>query len=147
MEIFIANLHSDIEEELLSKLFEPFGPVTSVVLVRDKETRLSKCYGFVIMDSAIDAQRAIDDLNGRELAGKILSVKKSTPKDQRVSHKKPGDFVSVSFNKEGISTQTVTDDEYEEPKEMEEVSVKVIDEAEFTTTSLENGLIKINFKN
>ena len=146
MEIFIANLDTGIEEELLSKLFEAFGPVTNTVLVRDKETRMSKGYGFVIMQNAIDAQRAIDDLNGRELAGKILSVKPSVPKEQRTLPNKPNNFVSVSFNNNKIVTNAMSnDDEMNEPVQEEEISVKVVNEANYTTSIADDGLVKISF--
>jgi len=146
MEIFIANLDTGIEEELLTKLFEVFGSVSSTIIVRDKITRASKGYGFVIMDSASNAQRAIDDLNGRELAGQKLIVKVSLPKDSITSRKKPYYPKDVNSQKDSSKSKMMHEDFEEEPEKSIKEFKEIIDETKFTKTTLEDGLIKISFK-
>lgn len=146
MDIYIANLHSNIEEEALAKLFEVFGEVTSAILIRDKETRLSKGYGFIKMPNAIEAERAIDDMNGRLLAEKNLIVKEAIPKEAKVSQEKDGDFIKVKFeNPRGNNTGLKDDDSYSNG--VENISLEVKDEAKYTKTELDDGLIMVRFDN
>jgi RNA recognition motif-containing protein len=148
MEIFIANLNANIEEELLLKLFEAFGTVTKTVLVRDKETRKSKGFGFVTMDNAIEAQRAIDELDGRELGGKVLSVKESTPRDSKETTRKQEDAPSDSFRQENKTKKLqedfidTKDDDFEERKEE---PIKLVNETKYTKTTTDDGFVKISF--
>ncbi len=65
-------------EQDLRDLFEPFGSVQSCVIVTDAETGQSKGFGFVDLPKAGDAKAAIQHLNGYELDGEILRVKRST---------------------------------------------------------------------
>ena len=69
MDIYIGNLHKNLDENSLVTLFGVFGTVISVTIVRDKETGTSKGFGFVKMHDAIEAQRAIDEMHGRTVAG------------------------------------------------------------------------------
>ena len=64
-------------EKDLRDLFEPFGPVQSCVVVNDDETGLSKGFGFVEMPKPGDAKAAMLQLNGRELDGEKIRVKRS----------------------------------------------------------------------
>ena len=64
-------------EKDLRDLFEPFGPVQSCVVVNDDETGLSKGFGFVEMPKPGDAKAAMLQLNGRELDGETIRVKRS----------------------------------------------------------------------
>lgn len=128
MEIFIANLDTGIEEALLVKLFEPFGAVSSTIVARDKETQTSKGFGFVVMENAVEAQRAIDDLNGRELAGKELNVKISIPKEQR------------------LSGNTGQERSYSNKHE-EAIPLEVIDELDYGKEILSDGHVRIKFIN
>lgn len=59
-------------------LFEPFGSVQSCVVVIDAETGHSKGFGFVDMPKAGEAKAAIKHLNGHELDGEVLRVKRAT---------------------------------------------------------------------
>ena len=62
---------TDVE---LQKLFEGVGRVINCDVVTDGTTRMSKAIGFVEMATVEEAQRAIDQLNGRELAGRVIRV-------------------------------------------------------------------------
>ncbi|MGE0569386.1 MAG: RNA recognition motif domain-containing protein [Bacteroidia bacterium] len=64
MNIFVSNISFKVREEALSELFAPYGEVTSVRIIKDKQTRRSKGYGFVEMANDQQAQAAIDGLNG-----------------------------------------------------------------------------------
>lgn len=81
MNIFISNLPPHVGNEALSELFQPFGEVSSARVIIDRDTNHSKGFGFVEMEDA-DGQRAIDGLNGSDLAGKPISVAVSKPKEE-----------------------------------------------------------------
>jgi cold-inducible RNA-binding protein len=66
MNIFISNISFKVREQALSELFSQYGEVTSVRIIKDKETRRSKGYGFVEMANDDEANAAINALNGTE---------------------------------------------------------------------------------
>ena len=66
MNIFISNISFKVREQSLSELFSQYGEVTSVRIIKDKETRRSKGYGFVEMANDTEANAAINALNGTE---------------------------------------------------------------------------------
>ena len=79
MTIFIGNLNWSLAEGDIQSLFEPFGEVKSVALIKDKMTKKSKGFAFVEMDDA-DAQNAISELNGKDIKGRKLVVNEARPK-------------------------------------------------------------------
>ena len=64
-------------EKDLRALFEPFGAVQSCVIVNDSETGTSKGFGFVEMPKPGHAKAAMLQLNGHELDGETIRVKRS----------------------------------------------------------------------
>ncbi len=80
MNIFVAKLSWDTDEDLLRQTFEGYGEVSSVKVITDKFTGRSKGFGFVEMDDDVEAQAAIDNLNESELDGRQIVVKKAEPR-------------------------------------------------------------------
>ena len=80
MNIFIANLSREVNEEALSALFSEFGQVNSARIVKDKYTGDSKGFGFVEMPHDQHAQTAITSLSNQAFFGKNLVVSKARPK-------------------------------------------------------------------
>ncbi len=83
MNIFVAKLNYDTQEDDLRDVFEGFGEVDSVKIIMDKFTGRSKGFGFVEMPNDDEAQAAIDDLNDSELDGRTIVVKKAEPREDR----------------------------------------------------------------
>src|SRR5579862_4306777 len=81
--IFVGNLSYNSTEESLRALFEPYGAVEQVSIVTDRETGQPRGFGFVEMTANAEADRAIADLNGRELDGRALNVNEARPKTER----------------------------------------------------------------
>ncbi|MCX7862150.1 MAG: RNA-binding protein [Bacteroidales bacterium] len=77
MNIFVANLNFKIQDGFLRELFENFGEVHSAKVITDRMTGRSKGFGFVEMLNDDEAQTAIDELNGKEVMGKVLVVKEA----------------------------------------------------------------------
>jgi cold-inducible RNA-binding protein len=73
--LYVGNLPFDAEETALKDMFEAEGgPVVKVQVITDKMTGRSRGFGFVEFESAEDAQKAMNALNGRELGGRALVV-------------------------------------------------------------------------
>ena len=77
MKLLIRNLARTITEVELKSLFEAHGAVQSCDLVIDKDTGTSKGFGFVEMPKQGEAKAAIISLNGKDIAGSKVRVKKS----------------------------------------------------------------------
>ena len=72
--LFVSNLDFEVTEEELKSLFDEVGGVVSVSLATDRETRRSKGFAFVEMDSAELAIEAIEKLNERPLNNRPIRV-------------------------------------------------------------------------
>lgn len=79
MKLFVAKLPQNVTSERLKAMFETYGAVIDAKVISDRDTGMSKCYGFVEMATAEAAQEAIEKLNGIEMDGKEVLVKESDP--------------------------------------------------------------------
>jgi RNA recognition motif-containing protein len=80
MNIYVGNLSLEATEEDLTQAFQAFGKVTSATVIKDRLTGKSKGFGFVEMPDNVEAQAAINGLNGKELKGRMLSVNEARPR-------------------------------------------------------------------
>lgn len=88
MNIYVGNLAYGVTDGQLEALFQEFGTVTSVNLIKDKFSGESKGFGFIEMERQAEAEEAIKKLNGRTLDGRNLTVNIARPRNDR-SHSKP----------------------------------------------------------
>jgi RNA recognition motif-containing protein len=90
MNIYVGNLSFDMTEEDLKEAFEAFGEVESVNIITDRYSGRSRGFGFVEMPAKVQAQSAIDGLNGKELKGRPLNVNEARPRsdDRRGSRRR-----------------------------------------------------------
>lgn len=77
MKLLIRNLARTTTEEELRAMFEAYGAVQSCILVKDKKTGISKGFGFIEMPRPGDARVAVKRLNGEDVAGNKIRVKKA----------------------------------------------------------------------
>jgi len=75
MNLFVAGLPYDVDDQELQQIFEEYGTVGSAKVILDKETRKSRGFGFVEMPDDAEAQKAIQGLHEASLEGKTLTVK------------------------------------------------------------------------
>lgn len=80
MNIYVGNLSREVTDEDLMTEFSVYGKVKSVKVIRDLFSGDSKGFGFVEMVVATEAQKAIDELNTKEVKGKKLVVNEARPK-------------------------------------------------------------------
>ena len=81
--IYVGNLPFSTAEEDLKQMFAEYGSVDSVAIIRDRDTGKSRGFGFVEMESDDGAERAISELNGRDMDGRPLTVNEAKPRPDR----------------------------------------------------------------
>lgn len=81
--LYVGNLSYNSTEGDLLRLFEAIGKVTSCDLIVDKFTSKSKGFGFVEMETKEDAEKAIAELNGKDVDGRKLTVNEARPREDR----------------------------------------------------------------
>lgn len=80
--LYVGNLPYSATEEELKTLFGQAGTVTSVAIIKDRETGRSKGFAFVEMSSSDDAQKAISMFTGHMLGGRDLRVSIARPREE-----------------------------------------------------------------
>lgn len=86
MKLFVGNLSRDVTDADLRALFEPFGTLTSVEVVKDKFGGGSKGFGFVEMPDKAQAEAAIAGLHRTPCKGQSMDITEARPRPDR----KPG---------------------------------------------------------
>ena len=74
MNLYIGNLHYNVNEEELKEIFKEYGEVMSVTIITDKYTGNSKGFGFIEMLNDKEANKAIENVNGTEIHGRKVIV-------------------------------------------------------------------------
>jgi RNA recognition motif-containing protein len=77
MKLLIRNLARTTTDTTIREMFEAYGVIQSCTLVMDKKSGVSKGFGFVEMPKPGEAKAAIKNLNGKELDGNKIRVKKA----------------------------------------------------------------------
>nr|Q6PF35.1 RecName: Full=CUGBP Elav-like family member 1-B; Short=CELF-1B; AltName: Full=Bruno-like protein 2-B; AltName: Full=CUG triplet repeat RNA-binding protein 1-B; Short=CUG-BP1-B; AltName: Full=CUG-BP- and ETR-3-like factor 1-B; AltName: Full=Embryo deadenylation element-binding protein B; Short=EDEN-BP-B; AltName: Full=RNA-binding protein BRUNOL-2-B; AltName: Full=p53/p55 [Xenopus laevis]AAH57743.1 Cugbp1-b protein [Xenopus laevis] len=72
--LFIYHLPQEFGDQDLLQMFMPFGNIVSAKVFIDKQTNLSKCFGFISYDNPVSAQAAIQSMNGFQIGMKRLKV-------------------------------------------------------------------------
>ena len=83
MNIFVGNLAYSATDHDLRQLFEQYGVVDRIQIITDRDTGRSKGFGFVEMPDSTAAQTAIAGLQGKEFAGRALTVNEARPRAPR----------------------------------------------------------------
>ena len=83
MQIYVGNMSYGTTESGIEELFGAFGEVGSVKLITDRETGRAKGFGFVTMNDDAAANKAIEELNGKEYDGRTLRINEAKPREER----------------------------------------------------------------
>merc|ERR1712061_53051 len=103
MRLYVGSLHFNITEDMLRGIFEPFGKISMIQLIMDQDTGRSKGYGFITYSEAEDAKKALEQMNGFELAGRAMKVGHVTDRpDGQLGVGGQGDLDSEQLDKTGI---------------------------------------------
>jgi len=87
LKLYVGNLSFGASEEELKKLFSEAGTVQSVKIVTDAYSGRSRGFGFVEMNSEVEAEKAVSTINGKTFMDRTLIVSEARPQK-----KKGGDF-------------------------------------------------------
>jgi len=81
--IYVGNLSRELSENELLEAFQAYGEVSSAKIIVDRDTGVSRGFGFVEMPNKEEAESAINGLNGKELKGRNLVVNEARPRRNR----------------------------------------------------------------
>ncbi len=80
--IYVGNLSFRATEDELRSAFSSHGQVSSVSIVMDRETGRSRGFAFVEMPNADEAKVAIENIDGKEIAGRGVKVNEARPRSE-----------------------------------------------------------------
>ena len=83
MNIYVSNIAFTATTQDLRQLFESYGAVEKINIITDRDTGQSRGFGFVEMPDSSAAKAAIHGANGKELAGRALTVNEAKPREPR----------------------------------------------------------------
>lgn len=83
--MYVGNLSYDVENSDLESLFNAYGAVITVNVVKDRDTGRARGFGFVEMKSSDEASQAIEKLNETDFMGRALIVNMAKPRETRNS--------------------------------------------------------------
>ena len=83
MNIYVSNIAFNATTGDLRELFESYGAVDKVNIITDRDTGQSRGFGFVEMPDNAAAKAAMHGANGKELAGRALTVNEAKPREPR----------------------------------------------------------------
>lgn len=81
--LYIGGLSFETTDEELRDFFAQTGTVTSATVAVDRYSGRSRGFGFVEMATNAEARRAIEELNGRELGGRTITVEEARPRQDQ----------------------------------------------------------------
>ena len=81
MKIYVGNLPFSVDDDKLKEVFETYGEIEEVTVIKDKFSGRSKGFGFVTFKDDGDAKKAISEMNDKEVEGRRLKVNEAKPMD------------------------------------------------------------------
>ncbi len=82
MNIYVGNLPFGATEDDVRQAFAAYGTVSSVAIIKDRETGQSRGFAFVEMPNNEEGTAAINNLNGKPLKGRALKVNEARPREE-----------------------------------------------------------------
>jgi len=83
MEIYVGNLPWSTSDQELADAFGAYGNVEKASIITDRHSGRSKGFGFVTMNDADEANKAIEAMNGTDMGGRSLKVNEARPREDR----------------------------------------------------------------
>ena len=81
--LFVGNLPYSTNDQTLGEMFASFGTVGSANIITDKFTGRSRGFGFVEFEADAEADKAVEEMNGKELDGRAIVVNEARPREDR----------------------------------------------------------------
>ena len=83
MNLYVGNLDYDTTEDDLRQAFAAYGQISSVKIIKDRDTFRSRGFGFVEIPNKAQAMQAIEELNGSQLGNNAITVNEAKPKNNQ----------------------------------------------------------------
>ncbi|MCH8269058.1 MAG: RNA-binding protein, partial [Acidobacteria bacterium] len=80
--LYVGNMSFQTTESELRSIFEPYGEITRIQVMTDRDTGQARGFAFVELADDEQAAKAITELNGKELDGRALNVNEARPKPE-----------------------------------------------------------------
>lgn len=93
--LFVGNLPYSVNSQALEEMFSGAGAVSSANVITDKFNGRSRGFGFVEMENDDEAEKAIQEMNGKEVDGRALVVNEARPREER-----PNNGGNRNFNRD-----------------------------------------------
>ena len=81
--VYVGNLPFSVEQAKLKELFGSFGEIEEAVVISDRYSGRSKGFGFVTFVNDADADKAIAEMNEKDIEGRPLKVNEAKPREER----------------------------------------------------------------
>lgn len=81
VKLFVGNLPYTVSDKDLSSLFSPYGEVSEAVVIKEKHSGRSKGFGFVTFVKNEDGNKAVSEMNDKEVQGRQIKVSEARPLD------------------------------------------------------------------
>ncbi len=81
--LFVGNMSFQTTESELRSIFEPYGEITSINVITDRDTGRPRGFAFVELSNDGEAAKAITELDGKNVGGRALKVNEAKPKPER----------------------------------------------------------------
>ena len=81
--VYVGNLPWSVDHGKLKELFGSYGETEEVSVISDKYSGRSKGFGFVTFVNDADADKAIAEMNGKDIEGRPLKVNEAKPREER----------------------------------------------------------------
>jgi RNA recognition motif-containing protein len=85
--LFVGNMSFQTTESELTELFKPFGQITRIRVVMDRETGRARGFAFVEMPNDEEASKAVAALDGKSVGGRSIKVNEARPKGESTAPK------------------------------------------------------------
>lgn len=82
--LFVGNLPYGVTDQSLGEAFAAYSPASATV-INDKFTGRSRGFGFVEIEDDSAADKAVQEMNGKELEGRAIVVNEARPREDRPS--------------------------------------------------------------
>ncbi|MBS3099266.1 RNA-binding protein [Candidatus Pacearchaeota archaeon] len=81
--VYVGNLPFKVGNDQLKEMFSQYGEVTEATVISDKYSGRSKGFGFVTFAKDSDADKAVSEMDGKEIEGRALKVNEARPMESR----------------------------------------------------------------
>ena len=81
--LFVGGLPFAVDDARLQEIFAAFGEVASATVIKDRDSGRSKGFGFVEFNDDAAADKAVAEMNGKDLDGRTVTVNEARPKEPR----------------------------------------------------------------